>query len=217
MVAKEQAKSALRDFVTGLELRGDVVLRRRTDHGDPYLTIQRTAQLSGYDLIVLAGPKPGAGDADSVTRRLLGTLPGPVLLVPAHAKARLRSDQDRALKLGRVLVPLALAGAGFEALRYAQSLAGLDHASVEVLLTPDVSLQQLARFRGPAALGGVDEHESARDSAQAVPERVEASGLDLVVAAGPRAALGAQPDDQRAMRLALAQHCPSLCVPELSL
>ena len=94
-VAKERAKNALRDFVAALGLRGDVLIRRRIDHGDPYLTLQRLAQLSGYDLIVVAGPEPSRADEDSVSRSLLGTAPGPVLFVPPNAKPRFFSDQDR--------------------------------------------------------------------------------------------------------------------------
>jgi nucleotide-binding universal stress UspA family protein len=212
-VAKERAKSALRDFVSGLGLRGDVLVRRRTDHGDPYLTIQRLAQLSGYDLIVVAGPEPSRADEDSVSRGLLGTAPGPVLFVPPNAKPRLRSDQDRALRLERVLVPLALAGEGLEALDYAESLAHDDHAAVEILLTPDVPAGHLARFRARHALERADVHEAAEESALAVPKRVHASRLDMVVLAGPRAQLGSRPSDQRALRMALAQQCPSFCVP----
>jgi len=212
MVAKERAKSALRDFVSGLELRGDVLVRRRIDHGDPYLTIQRLAQLSGYDLIVLAGPEPGHADADSVSRDLLGTAPGPVLFVPANAKPRFRSDQDRALKLERVLVPLALAGEAFEALDYAEFLAKSDRAVVEVLLTPDVPAERLARYRARPELERVAVQEASEDSALAVPERVQASRLDLIVLAGPRAQLGSRPSDQRVLRMALGQQCPSWCV-----
>jgi nucleotide-binding universal stress UspA family protein len=211
-VAKERAKSALRDFVSGLELRGDVLLRRRTDHGDPYLTIQRLAQLSGYDLIVLAGPEPGRADADSVSRGLLGSAPGPVLFVPANARPRFRSDQDRVLKLERVLVPLALAGDGLEALECADFLAKNDHAVVEVLVTPDVPAEILSRYRARPALERVDVQEASEDSALAVPKRVHASRLDLIVLAAPRAQLGSRPNDQRALRMALGQQCPSWCV-----
>ena len=212
-VAKERAKSALRDFVASLGLRGDVLVRRRTDHGDPYLTILRLAQVSGYDLIVVAGPEPGRADTDSVACGLLGAAPGPVLFVPPHAKPRLRSDQDRALKLERVLVPLALAGEGLQALDYAESLAQGDHAAVEILLTPDAPAGHLARYRARPALERADVQEAAEDSALAVPKRVQASRLDLVVLAGPRAQLGARPSDQRVLRMALGQQCPSWCVP----
>jgi nucleotide-binding universal stress UspA family protein len=213
MVAKERAKSALRDFVSGLELRGEVALRRRIDHGDAYLTIQRLAQLSGYDLIVVAGPEPGRGDVDSVARRVLRTAPGSVLVVPANAKPRPRSDQDRALKLERLLVPLALAGAGCEAVDHAQALALRDHANVELLVTADVTTGQLARLRELPAFAGIDRREVAGDSSSAVPNRAQAARSDLVVLAGPRAQLGAEPADRRVERLALAQHCPSWCVP----
>src|SRR6478736_7511741 len=57
-VARDRAKSELRDFVAGLELNGEVALRRRAELGDPYLTIQRLAQPTGYDLLVLASPQP---------------------------------------------------------------------------------------------------------------------------------------------------------------
>ena len=211
-VAKERAKSALREFVSGLDLRGDVLVRRRTDHGDPYLTILRLAQVSGYDLIVVAGPDPGRADTDSAACDLLGAAPCAVLFVPPHAKPRLRSDQDRALKLERLLVPLALAGEGLEALACAESLARSDHAAVEVLLTPDVPAAQLARFHERPAFERADLQEAAEDSALAVPKRVHASRLDLVVLAGPRAQLGSRPRDQRALRMALAQQCPSWCV-----
>jgi nucleotide-binding universal stress UspA family protein len=211
-VAKERAKSALREFVSGLDLRGDVLVRRRTDHGDPYLTILRLAQVSGYDLIVVAGPDPGRADTDSAACDLLGAAPCAVLFVPPHAKPRLRSDRDRALKLQRLLVPLALAGAGLEALACAESLARSDHADVEVLLTPDVPAGLVARYRARPALERADVQEVAEDSALAVPKRVHASRLDLVVLAGPRAQLGSRPSDQRALRMACAQQCPSWCV-----
>jgi nucleotide-binding universal stress UspA family protein len=214
-VAKERAKNELREFVSGLELRGDVLLRRRTDHGDPYLTIQRLAQLSAYDLIVVAGPEPGRADADSVSRSLLGTAPGPVLFVPSNAKPRFRSDQDRALKLERVLVPLALAGASLEALAHADILAKSEHAIVEVLLTPDVPADYLARFRARPALERAEVHEATEASAVAVPKRMHASRLDLLVLAGPRAQLGSRPSDQRVERMALGQQCPSWCVAQI--
>lgn len=211
-IAKERAKSALRDFVSGLDLRGDVLVRRRTDHGDPYLTILRLAQVSSYDLIVVAGPDPGRADTNSVACGLLGAAPGAVLFVPPHAKPRLRSEQDRALKWERLLVPLALAGEGLEALACAESLARGDHAAVEVLFTADASAGQVARYRARPALAHADVQELAEDSALAVPKRVHASRLDLVVLAGPRAQLGSRPSDQRALRMALAQQCPSWCV-----
>ncbi len=213
MVAKERAKNALRDFVTGLELRGDVTLKRRTDHGDPYLTIQRSAQLGRYDLIVLAGPEASRADAESVARALLGTAPCPVLFVPPNAKARLRSDEERVLKLERVLVPLALAGANLQALEYAEALTQVDRAVVEVLCTPDVPPDIWACFRARTLGERVDVREVEEDSALAVPKRVHASRLDWVVVAAQRAALGERPSDVRVDRLARTQHCPCLCVP----
>ncbi len=212
-VAKERAKSALRDFVTGLELRGDVSLKRRIDHGDPYLTLQRMAQLSGYDLIVVAGPQASRADADSVARGLLATAPCPVLFVPPNAKARLRSDQERVLKLERLIVPLSLGGSALQALDYAEGLANADRATVEVLHTPDVSTEMRARFRARPRSERVEEREVEEDSAIAVPKRVHASRSDLVVVAAKRAALGERAPDLRADRIARSQHCPCLCVP----
>ena len=213
MVAKERAKSALREFVTGLELRGDVLLKRRIDHGDPYLTIQGMAQLSGYDLIVVAGPEAGRADAESVARALLATAPCPVLFVPPNAKARLRSAQERVLKLERLIVPLSLAGSTLQALDYAEGLASADRATVEVLRTPDVSPELLAGFRARPANERVEEREIEQDSALAVPQRVHASRSDLVVVAAKRAALGERARDLRVDRMARTLHCPCLCVP----
>ena len=109
-------------------------------------------------------------------------------------------------------MPLALAGEGLEALDYAEYLAHRDHAVLEILLTPDAPAGHLARFRARPAPERADVQEAAEDSAVAVPKRVHASRLDLVVLAGPRAQLGSRPSDQRSLRMALAQQCPSWCV-----
>ncbi|MEO8979829.1 MAG: universal stress protein [Polyangiaceae bacterium] len=213
MVAKERAKSALRDFVNGLELRGDVSLKRRIEHGDRYLTIQRLAQLSGYELVVVAGPEASRADAESVARGLLGSAPCPVLVVPPNAKARLRSDQERVMKLERVLVPLALAGDALQGLDYAEDLARADRGIIEVLLTADVPPAVLAQFRARPAGERVEESVLEEDSAFGVPRRVHASRLDMVVIAAKRAALGERSSDARADRVARTQTCPCLCVP----
>ena len=213
MVARDRAKSALREFVAKLGLRGDVVLRRRTDHGDPYLTISRLAQPSGYDLLVVAGPEASRANSESVARGLLASAAGAVLFVPAHCKARLRSDADRALTVERSLVPLALAGGELQALLQAEALGQREGAMVEVLLGPDVPPETLARFRDRPKLPHTEELMVTEESALATPKRVQASRFDLVIMAGKRAGLGERTGDARLERVALSVPCPSLCLP----
>ena len=187
-VARDRAKGELRSFVSDLELRGDVELRRRTDHGDPYMTIQSAAQLSGYDLIVVAGPEPQRVHADSVARGLLRAAPSPVLFVPAYFQARYRSDEERVLKLERLLVPLALSGSRGQALRRAELLGTHDDAAIEQ--------------------GASDE------DAVGTARRVQASRIDLVVVCGTRARPGDRPSDGRAEAVALASPCATLSLPD---
>jgi len=146
-VARDRAKRELRDFVAGLTLRGDVELRRCTDHGDAYLTIQRTAQLARYDLVVVAGPEPLRADAGFVARRLLGSASNPVLFVPAGCRARLSSERERALKWERIGVPIALSGTRLAALDYACTLGNTDGVRIEAMLSSDTSPAQLEDFR----------------------------------------------------------------------
>jgi nucleotide-binding universal stress UspA family protein len=210
--ARDRAKSALREFVGALGLEGNVALRRHTDHGDPYLTIQRVARLAGHDLIAVAGPEANRGNADSLALSLLATAPSAVLFVPPNCRPRFRSPQDRALRLERLLVPLALAGAELEALACAEALAEPDHAAVEVLLSTDVARAQLERFRAPHPAWRGEELSEALEVASAVRKRAQAAPPDLLVFCGERAQVGARPSDLAPQRIALGEQCPSLCL-----
>lgn len=213
-VARERAKRELRDFVSGLELRGDAELRRCTDHGDPYLTIQRTAQLVGYDLVVVAGPEPARGEIDSVACRLLSSASKPVLFVPARFPALLRSEQERVLRLERILVPLALAGAQLSALDYACELGRADGARIEALRSSDTLPAQHEGFRARPKAERVTEFELAEVSELAVPSRTQSSRFDLLVVSGKRVNAGERSTDLRIERVALAVPCASLSLPE---
>jgi nucleotide-binding universal stress UspA family protein len=212
-VAKERAKNALREFVASLELQGDVSLRRRIDHGDRYLTIQRVAQLAGHDLIVVAGPESQHASEDSVAKALLSSAPSAVLFVPPGSRARWRSDDDRTLSLESVLVPLALAGEELEALDCAEALTSEGRATVEVLTTSDASPNCRARLKARAPLARREEREVAELSVPAVAKRAQASFVDLVVLCGQRSPIGARPGDDRAERVALSHPSPTLCLP----
>jgi nucleotide-binding universal stress UspA family protein len=212
-VARDRAKRSLRDFVAELALRGDVELRRRIDHGDACLTIQRTAQLGGYDLLVVAGPEPGRGDADSVARRLLCGAPTPVLFVPAHCPPPLRSEQERLLKWERILVPIALAGLELAALDYACELSSIDGARVEALLSSDALPTQVERWRARPKSERVTEFELAEVSDLCVPPRVHNSRCDLLVMSTKRAQAGERARDTRSERIALSVPCASLSLP----
>jgi len=212
-VAGERAKSELRDFVSGLDLRGDVELRRRAELGDPYLTIQRMAQLTGYDLLVVAGPDPKRNLADSVALALLRSASTPVLLVPEHCQARLRSEQEHVLRLERILVPLALAGAQLSALDCACELADVDGARVEALLTTDASPEQIRRLRAQPKLN-LAEFDLRVDSEQAVPERVQSSRFDWLLMASKRVQVGERASDLRLERIALSVPCATLSLPD---
>jgi nucleotide-binding universal stress UspA family protein len=213
-VARERAKCELRDFVTRLELRGEVQLRRRTEHGDPYLTIQRTAQLGGYDLLVLTGPAVSGGDDSSVARRLLHSASNPVLFVPEHCSARLRSEQEPLLTLEHVLVPLALAGGTLAALDCACELVSMGDARVEALLAADVSPAQLECFRAHPNLERVRTFQLAEASELAVPQRAHSAPFDLLVMCGRRVGVGERAADLRLERVALAAPCATLALPD---
>jgi len=212
--ARDRAKGALRDFVSGLGLRGDVELRRRTEHGDPYLTIQSLVQLSRYDLLVLAGPEARRAQPGSVTNALLGAAPIPVLLVPPHCKARFRSDQERILKWERILVPLTLAGDDLQALTQAESLANADAAAIEILLSSDTTPQRLSCFRARASSANVQELSTPEPVTLSVSKRVQTSPFDLVLMAAKRGRAGERPGDGRALEVAGAIACPSLTLPD---
>lgn len=213
-VARERAKHELREFVAGLELRGDVELQRRTDHGDPYLTIQRTAQLAGYDLVVVAGPEPSRTDTESVSCRLFRSASNPVLFVPARCSALLRSEQERVLRLERILVPLALAGAELAALDYACELGSADGARVEALLSPDVPPAQVERFFARPKVERVTAFELGEVSELSAPQRAQSLRFDLVVLSGKRAHVGERAPDPRLERVALSVPCACLSLPE---
>ncbi len=212
-VAKERAKNALREFVASLELRGDVTLRRRIDHGDPYLTIQRVAQLAGHDLIVLAGPEAPRMNQESVAKSLFASASSAVLFVPPNSRARRRSAEDRRLALERVLVPLALAGDELQALDCAERLTSLGPMAIEVLVSADVPELHRARLQARAPLEHREPHEEPVAVEAAVERRTQSSVFDLVVLSSKRTPIGGRPDDPRAERVALTQLCPCLCVP----
>ena len=212
-VAKERAKNELREFVTTLALRGDVELRRRTDHGDPYLTIQRVAQLSGHDLIVVAGPEGQRASEDSVSKSLLSSAPCAVLFVPPNTKPRRRSEQDRALNLERVLVPLSLAGDELEALDCAEGLPSAEHTTIEVLASNDVSSELRARLQARPMQGRREDREEAEATVQALQKRAQVSVFDLVVLCGKRAPIGTRPPDNRFECVAVTQPRSTLCLP----
>ena len=121
--SRASARSPSFEISSRAELRGDVELRRRTDHGDPYLTIQRTAQLAGYDYW---SSWPDRTSESKFGRfgcsRAAPQRHEPVLFVPAHCQARLRSEREPVLRLERILVPLALAGTQLTALECACEL-----------------------------------------------------------------------------------------------
>lgn len=212
-LARERAKSELRDFVAELELRGDVTVRRRVELGDPYLTIQRLAQLTAFDLLVVAGPEPSHGAA-SVARSLIRSASTPVLFVPAQCLAREWTGGEPVLSLERIVVPLALAGAQLSALDCAQELAEVDHARIEVLLTPDASPAQIQHLRLRPQLAHLAQSEHREGSEQVAPRRVQSSRFDLLIMAGPRAPVGENASDMRQERIALAVPCPSLSLLE---
>jgi nucleotide-binding universal stress UspA family protein len=212
-VAKERAKDSLREFVASLELQGEVTLRRRIEHGDPYLTIQSLAQLGGHDLIVVPGPDGARAREETVTASVLSTAPCAVLCVPPSCSARPRSEQDRALALERVLVPLALAGSRLEALDFAEALASSDRATIEVLTSSDASTDGRARLRARPPLDRREEHEEPGDSLAAIGQRACVSCFDLLVLCTSRGPIGARPIDARAERVASSVPCPSLCLP----
>lgn len=212
-VARERAKSELRDFVSGLELRGDVELRRRAELGDPYLTIQRMAQLTGYDLVAIARPDASRSLADSVALALLRSAATPVLLVPEHCLARIRSERDPALRLERILVPLALAGTHLSALDCACQLAEADGARVEALLSTDVSSEQLQRLRAHEK-PRLAEFEGGEDSETAATERAQRSPFDWLVMASKRVQVGERSTNLRFERIALSVPCVTLSLPD---
>jgi len=214
-VARDHAKNELRAFVAGLNLRGDVDLKRRTDHGDPYLTIQRTLQLAGHDLLVVAGPEATRSEAETVSRRLLVTAPCPVLVVPAHCRARARSETDHALRLERILLPLALTDRGFSGLACAESLARADRASIELLSTPDTAPEQLLAFRARAAVERCEELAAPERIPAAIFTRLRDAAYDLLIFSDKRAQLGERrsPTASRLEQLALTLPCPSLSLP----
>ncbi len=187
-VARDRAKAELRRFVAELALRGDVALKRRTDHGDPYLTIQSVARLSGYDLVVVAGPEPGPAKSESVARDLLRASAGPVLFVPAQCKARLRSDEQRTCKFERIFVPLSLSGRARQAVSWAEALARHDGATLE--------------------LGAIE------DDLATLVKRVHTSSFDLVLLCEPRAALGERSLEGQVEAVALSARCATLSLPE---
>lgn len=213
-VARERAKSALRDFVSGLALRGDVELRRRAELGDPYLTIQRLAQLTAYDLLVLAGPDLSRSWLDSVALGLLRSASTPVLFVPAQCSARLRSEREPVLRLERILVPLALAGAELAALDCACELAEAEGAWVETLLTSDTLLDQCLRSSVRPKSERVIESELREGSERAAPQRVHSSHFDWLVMASKRAQVGERATDLRLERIALSVPCATLSLPD---
>ena len=213
-VARERAKSELRDFVSGLELHGQVALRRRAELGDPYLTIQRLAQLTGYDLLVLAGPEPTRSLVDSVALGLLRSASTPVLFVPAHCSARLRSEREPVLRLERILVPLALAGAELSALDCACELAETDDARVEALLTSDALPDQFQRLSVRPKSDRVSETQLRGGSEEAAPQRVQSSRFDWLVVATKRAQFGERATDARLERIALSVPCATLSLPD---
>jgi nucleotide-binding universal stress UspA family protein len=212
-VARERAKSELRDFVSGLELRGDVELRRRAELGDAYLTIQRMAQLTGYDLLVIAGPDAQRNSADSVALALLRSAATPVLFIPEHCQARLRSEREPVLRLERILVPLALAGTQLSALDCACELADADGARVEALLTLDAAPEQLQRLRARPE-PRVTEFELHQDSEKAAPARVHSSRSDWLIVASKRVQVGERATDLRLERIALSVPCATLSLPD---
>jgi nucleotide-binding universal stress UspA family protein len=212
-VAKERAKTALREFVASLELQGDVTLRRRVDHGDPYLTIQSLAQLGGHDLIVVAGPEGARAREETVSASLLSTAPCAVLCVPPNCSARPRSERDRALALERVLVPLAFAGSRLEALDSAETLTSSERATIQVLTSNDASPDSRARLRARPPLERREEYDAPGDSLAAVQQRAQASSFDLLVLCANRRPIGVRGTDTQAERVASSVQCPSLCLP----
>jgi nucleotide-binding universal stress UspA family protein len=213
-VARERAKGALRDFVSGLELHGDVELRRRAELGDAYLTIQRMAQRSGYDLLVVAGPDAHRSQTDSVALALLRSAAIPVLFVPEHCQPRLRSEREAVLRLERILVPLALAGTQLSALDCACELADEDGARVEALLTVDVLPEQRERLRMHPKRQRSSEFELREPSERAAPERAQDARVDWLVMASKRAQVGERAIDLRLERIALAVPCATLSLPD---
>jgi len=213
-LARERAKQELCDFVRELELHGDVELRQRAELGDPYMTIQSLAQLTRYDLLVVAGPDPARSEVDSAGLRLLHSASTPVLFVPGHCLVRSPSEPEPALRLERLLVPVALAGARLAALDRACELADADRARVEALLSSDVSQSQLDHLRvhpGRERLIMTDLGDACERS---TPARVQSSRFDLLVMASKRTHVGERATDLRLERIALSAPCASLSLPD---
>jgi len=213
-VARERAKQELCDFVSGLDLHGDVELHRRAELGDPYLTIQSLAQLTRYDLLVVAGPEPTRSEVDSAGLRLLRSASTPVLFVPGNCLAWSRSELEPAFRLERILVPIALAGAHLSALDCARELADADGARVEALLSPDVLPSQIAYLRAHPWLDRLITVELREGSELSAPTRVQSSRFDLLVMASKRVHVGERAKDLRLEHIALSAPCASLSLPD---
>jgi nucleotide-binding universal stress UspA family protein len=194
-------------------LRGDVTLRRRIDHGDPYLTIQRIAQLGGYDLIVVAGPEGQRASDDTVAKALLATAPCAVLFVPPNAAPRLRPERDEALDGTRILVPLALAGEELQALECAEALTSADPSRLEVLISNDVSAELRSKLRARPSQHEHEEHEEAEPVVAAIQRRSQAIGFDLLVFCAARSAIGNRLVDSRIECAVVSQSRACLCLP----
>ncbi len=184
--ARDRAKQELRDFVGTLGGAGGCELRRRTDYGDPFLTILRIAQLSAYDLIVATLPHGGRARPDNVTLSLLHTAKVPLLAIPP-AVANSRGSIDLGHDLRRVILPGALCEQCPALVERASSLARAAGAELE----------QLA--------AGADLEAS-------VMERAARRDYELFALPVRGAELGSETRDERAERLLFMQACPTLCV-----
>jgi nucleotide-binding universal stress UspA family protein len=210
--ARDHAKQELRTFVGELLIPAGVELRRRTDYGDPYLTILRVAQLSGYDLIVALAPEVGRARPEHVSLALLQTSPVPVLLVP-RGWAPGAADLDLRGSLRRVLVPAAMAGRSQRALESALALCAASGATLELLLTAGTSADDRLALEHAAALGANAERcEAPGELDEALRERAKVGGYELCVLGVDGTALGASTRDERAERALALQQCPVLCV-----
>jgi nucleotide-binding universal stress UspA family protein len=212
-VARERATVELRSFTATAAPSGRAKLRRRTDYGDPYLTILRIAQLSAYDLMVLVAPRPGQSEALSLG--LLRASRVPVLLVPsAWMEGRKQPDLKRHLR--RVLLPAAFAGRAPGLLgRVGGLLSALDARLELAFVSQGAAAEQERAARELAEeadlLPQVERRDLTGTLESALEERAREGGYDLLVMAAERGGVDQRNADPVVSRVVALQRCPTLC------
>jgi nucleotide-binding universal stress UspA family protein len=215
-VARERARAELRSFIASLGPSGGATLRRCIDHGDPFLTILRVAQLSSYDLLVGSAPHPGGGTREELGLALLRAARLPVLLVPsAWVEAHKQPELKRHVR--RILLPAAHAGRAPRAGRCALELAVALDATLELAFVTDprVSPEQErceAELTKDASFSSRVERRRLEGSLEvALGRRAEEGGYDFVVLADARGTVDQSTADPMLARLVSFQRCPTLC------